>query len=101
MERSQASVNVARNLDRRGLLHVARRVSVETGVPIDVFLGRARCRSVMNARRALYLRHEGLSLPEIGSLLDRDHTTILCGLRPIGARKQGIAPTTVFLKVAL
>lgn len=85
------------NLTRRGLLHMAEQVATDTGVPLDLLLGRGRSKSVAHARRALYLalRMEGLSLPEIGSLLDRDHTTILSDLRPMGGKTAGVRVSTL------
>jgi chromosomal replication initiation ATPase DnaA len=91
-----ADVAIA-NLTRRGLFHLAERVVADTGVPMDVLLGRDRHKSVTTARRALYLalRMHGLSLPEIGILLGRDHTTILAGLRPVGCKKASVTPSTL------
>ena len=46
-------------------------------------LGRSRSRTVVRARQALYrrLRARGLSYPEVGKLVDRDHTTVLAACR--------------------
>lgn len=46
-------------------------------------LGRSRVKHVARARRHLWamLRERGYSLPEIGHLTDRDHTTVLTGIR--------------------
>ncbi len=92
----QAADAAIANLRRRGVLIVADTVACESGIPLYLLLGRSRGKSVSLARRALYrsLRLRGLSLPEIGSLLNRDHTTILAGLRPLGSRKAGLKPST-------
>ncbi len=94
---------ILHNLRVRDCLDVAIRVSEATGVPLDDLLGRKRHKSIASARRELYhaLRWRGMSLPEIGSLLERDHTTILSGLRPSGSRKQGTTDsTTLRVRVA-
>ncbi len=86
----------AANLARMGLLVFVDQVERETGVPAALILGRRRNKSVWEARRRLYLalRLYGLSLHEIGDLLGRDHTTIIHGLRPVGLKKAGLAPST-------
>jgi chromosomal replication initiation ATPase DnaA len=62
-------------------------VLLATNVPECALLGRCRTMSVGRARNALYaaLRAAGLSYPEIGALLGRDHTTVMHGVRKAGA----------------
>ena len=66
-------------LIRRHLEYLAERVSEVSGVPLERLLGRDRHKSVARARVHLYavLRETGLSYPQIGQILDRDHTTVL------------------------
>ncbi len=92
-----ATVKIHEQLKRRGFLWIAALVSIKHGIDLETVLARGRSKTVMLARRDLYLqlRMQGLSLPEIGSLLDRDHTTILHGLRPRGARKAALKPSTL------
>jgi chromosomal replication initiation ATPase DnaA len=53
------------------------------GVTVDQMRGRGKGRERVAVRRivAAYLRRQGCSLPEIGRVLDRDHTTVLNLLR--------------------
>lgn len=53
------------------------------GLTVQQVLVRSRARRLVNARRdmARHLRDKGLTLPEIGRFLGRDHTTILHLLR--------------------
>ena len=85
-----------RLLRERCLLHVAEKIAVDTGVPLLILLGPGKAKSVMGARRQLYraLRLLSLSLHEIGGLLDRDHTTVIWGLRPPGARTANLRTST-------
>lgn len=58
----------------------------------DTLIGRRRTRSIAEARHHLMwiLRVVlGLSLPRIGSLLERDHTTIIHGVRKHAERMAG------------
>lgn len=58
-------------------------VATEHGFTLDELRGRRRTASLAMARNHLYAacRARGLSLPEIGRLTDRDHTTVMSGLR--------------------
>jgi hypothetical protein len=79
-------------LVERGFLPLADAVSTETGVPLRELLGRSHRASVSRARQVLFaaLALEGLSTPEIGYLLARDHTTVLHGLRRCGVPAAGV-----------
>lgn len=59
------------------------RASVVTGYKVDVLRGPSRDPAVCRARFAVMyaMRAHGLSLPAIGNVLRRHHTTILSGLR--------------------
>lgn len=71
------------DLTARGFAELAHRIAKAGGVPILELLGRRRAASVARARNALYaaLRAEGLSYPEIGALLRRDHCTVMSGVK--------------------
>jgi len=62
---------------------IVKKVSHESGVPTMEIYGRSRSKKIFSARLEVYkvLRAEGYSYPEIGILMDRDHTTILRTLR--------------------
>ncbi len=83
MTSEETARQVRWNLESRRLLPLADEISVRAGVPLMLLLGKSRHKSVAEARRELYfaLRCCALSLPEIGKILLRDHTTILAGLR--------------------
>lgn len=58
------------------------------GINADELKGRSRHKQIVEPRHiAMYLLREDahLSTPEIGRLLNRDHTTVLHGLKQIGA----------------
>lgn len=60
------------------------RVCLSHGVPVSAVVGRDRGPTVSRARHELWsLLHGtwGLGLAEIGRLVERDHTTIMCALR--------------------
>jgi chromosomal replication initiation ATPase DnaA len=63
---------------------LAERIAAETPfVSAEDILGRKRTPSVMRARHRMYaeLWMEGLSIAEVARLLDREHATIIHGLR--------------------
>lgn len=66
---------------------ILERASAATGYSIAEITGRCRLRHVSWVRLAVIaeLRAKGLSLPSIGRLLRRHHTTILFGLRQVEA----------------
>ncbi len=53
------------------------------GVTLEQMRGRGKARGLVGVRRivAAYLRRRGCSLPEIGRVPDRDHTSVLNLLR--------------------
>lgn len=55
-------------------------------IPEEV-MGRGREGALPNARHTVYwcLRQAGLSLPAIGRVMDRDHSTVLSGIRKVDA----------------
>jgi chromosomal replication initiation ATPase DnaA len=74
------------------LLDVSRRHEV----PIEEILSKASRRRVVFARQEamhLFRSELGMSLPEIGHYLDRDHTTVLYGIRQFVARRKRLAAT--------
>lgn len=76
------------NKKRRTVRDFVEEVSTETGVPVAAILSKNRTRKFCVPRQEVFLRaHEyGLSLSHIGRVFDRDHTTILHGIR--AARKR-------------
>lgn len=74
-------------LQVRGLLAMAEEVALAHHVTVEEVASRARSKRVCAARRVVFarLRSLGLSLPEIGRILGRDHTTVLVGLRKAAA----------------
>lgn len=80
-------MGLVERLAQRGLLElVDERAKAHHVTRTDV-LGRSRTKSVAAARQAVYrgLRERGLSYPEIGRLLDRDHTTVMHACREEGS----------------
>jgi len=70
---------------------ICQEISDLYGVSVDELLGPKRTKSISNARQhAMYLMAEQrhLSLPRIGSFFNRDHTTILHGVRAHKARME-------------
>lgn len=65
-------------LDAHGLLPLVEQIAKEHDVIVDVLLSRDKHLPIRPARRALYraLRAEKFSYPQIGEMLDRDHSTI-------------------------
>lgn len=63
----------------------------EYQLPSGDILGERRTLSVMRVRQELYwrLRQRGLSYPEIGELLGRDHTSIMWGCARHERRMRG------------
>ncbi len=63
----------------RWLERIASLAAEESGFTLEQLREPSRNRGAVEARRliALRLREEGASYPEIGSLLKRDHTTII------------------------
>lgn len=65
--------------------------AMESGVPVHVLTGGDRTRHVAHARQDAMLRiHEetNFSLPQIGRMFGRDHTTVLYSIRAARARRE-------------
>jgi chromosomal replication initiation ATPase DnaA len=60
----------------------AREAGAPLGVSVNEVLGRRRFKNMVIARKAVMRRlwEDGFSTPEIGFMLDRDHSTVLSGL---------------------
>src|SRR5258708_18370154 len=58
-------------------------IAAAAGVTVEQVRGRGKGRELVEVRRivAAYLRRRGCSLPEIGRVLNRDHTSVLHLLR--------------------
>lgn len=71
---------------------IASRVAGGTGIPADVILGRSQERYVVKARHLVMFeaRERGLSFGAIAYAMNRDHTTIIYGVRR-EARRRGAA----------
>jgi chromosomal replication initiation ATPase DnaA len=70
---------------------IIREVAKITGIPQDDILSPKRDRATARARQMVMWKahREGHSLTQIGNVLDRDHTSVLHGIRIIN-RKLGI-----------
>ncbi len=70
-------------LSRIGVFDKLVELAKEHHVSLDDILSDSRSKSVMQARLACYayLRGLGMSYPEIGKLMLRDHTTVLYALQ--------------------
>lgn len=57
--------------------------SIGMGVSPRIVMGNSRARPIARARQAIMhsLHLNGLSASEIGRILDRDHTTVIHGIR--------------------
>lgn len=73
------------NYATSALSRIAGEVSEVSGVSIDEMKGRSRNKHTVSARQLCYWqgRKAGLSLPEIGRFFNRDHTTVLSGIRKL------------------
>ena len=69
--------------DRATICAIAKQVAAETGVKLPDIMGRSRLAYLCRIRELIwFIAHEnGASLPQIGRVFNRDHTTILSGLR--------------------
>lgn len=76
-------------LEQRGLLEVIDAIAAAHHVSRDEILSRSRVQSVVAGRRSLCvaLRERGMSYPEIGRLVGRDHSTVMALLRDQGERR--------------
>lgn len=90
-----AAAALAERLRARGLLDIVERRAAEYHVTVGDVLSKGITKSVVAARHATArdLSAKGLSSAEIGTLLDRDHTSILSilsGRRPV-AKARSVA----------
>lgn len=69
--------------DRASIRAIAKQVCAETGLRMPDIMGRSRMAHLCRARELMwFIAHEnGASLPQIGRVFGRDHTTILHGIR--------------------
>jgi hypothetical protein len=75
----------------------AKRIVVEIaknhGLPVATILGPTTMANIVAARHEamaeVYVRCPGMSLPDIGRLFNRDHTTILHAIRKLGVWRGG------------
>lgn len=76
-------------LERKGLLQLAVRMAFLYRITSEALVGRAKSRTTVAARQhlcALIRWSTALSFPEIGALLDLDHTTVIHAVRVHEAR---------------
>lgn len=73
---------------RMSIREMVRLASNDTGIPMADLLGPSRKAKLCRIREAVYLtaRKRGYSLPQIGRVFHRDHTSILQGIRNIEQR---------------
>lgn len=68
---------------REMAIALARSLSKETGIPVDDILGRSKDAVVLEVRHRLWsmLIDKGLSSVAVGKVVERNHATILHGVR--------------------
>ncbi len=89
MANSEKSISeIMRDLRARHLAETARQVAAEHGVTLAEMLGRRQVAHFARARQKLWaVAYEQIpSLVVLGDMFDRDHTTILSGIRAHRAR---------------
>lgn len=67
-----------------------RLVSLKYGISVEVMLSDSRQADVVTARHAavfLLYTHTGMSMPQIGKLIGRDHTSILNSIRVVESNR--------------
>lgn len=79
----RVAFRLAERLRARGLYPLAETAAKKHHVLVGEMLGRGRSPSLVRARADLFvaLRHLGMSYPEIGAMLDRDHTTVMAACK--------------------
>lgn len=77
-------------------------VAEATGIPAWVFYGRGKKKKIAEARQlVMYLANRGgMSLSDIGRALNRDHTTVMHGVRA-EAKRRGDAKCVKALELAV
>lgn len=78
-------------LERRGLGELVDQVATDHFALPHEIVGRTRRPTPTRARHEVWrrLRDRGFSLNEIGAMFDRDHTTVMIGIRKARARRNG------------
>lgn len=78
-----SGLSLVERMQQRGVYDLVEHIAYKHGYLVCEVLARSRKRPVVAARRAVCvaLRARGLSLPVIGALIGRDHTTVLHALR--------------------
>jgi len=78
---------------KHGLREIVQRVARTAGVPVDELRGPSKEKHLVRLRRIAMAeaRKAGYSLPAIGRELNRDHTTVLAGLRVL--ERQAVTPS--------
>lgn len=73
---------------RISIRDMIRQASDQTGIPMDELMGPSHRAELCRIRELIYAaaRRQGYSLPQIGRVFRRDHTTILSGLRNYEAK---------------
>ena len=76
--------------ERTTIRAIIRDASVLTGIPVPDIIGHKRTKEFVRVRQAVMweARRQGYSLPQIGRALNRDHTTVIHGLRQVERRRQ-------------
>jgi chromosomal replication initiator protein len=73
--------------------HIIVSIARKYGLPITALLAPIRLKRVVDARHeamaAVYVECPGLSLPDIGRLFNRDHTTCLSAIKKAGVWRGG------------
>lgn len=64
-------------------------IAYKYGLTVDDMIGKRKHKMLMNARRecVAMLRAKGLSTPQIGKIMNRDHSTIVHSLQVLEALK--------------
>lgn len=89
LERTSYEHALSERIKSRGLLGLLRDVSSEFFVPMFEVLGRTRRPTPTKARHEVWRRLRDdyeFSFNEIAALFDRDHTTVMNGIRKARAR---------------
>ena len=71
-------------------LRLAERLAEAEGYSLRILQGKARCASISRARASVaweLARETGMSFPEIGALLCKDHTSVLHMIRAENERR--------------
>jgi chromosomal replication initiation ATPase DnaA len=87
------SLDVPADSERRARAALIRRAAEEYGVRVALITSRDRAAQVHAARSvvAYVLRQRGMSYPRIGTLLDRDHSTVMSMVSRVERRMEASA----------